>query len=167
MKSLDLVELRRQLTDAWALDDVGPVRLGAVADEVQALAHRGYVDGDVQARREAEEVLYYINIDNCFAPPLHAVASFVWTTLMREKLASLRKRFGGCEPIDVPEMSRRLKAAVEQWGAYNHPLVAKTLRERTADLGAYRIWAKNWFGSCVGFSSQLAALVQRTAGEAK
>jgi pyrroloquinoline quinone (PQQ) biosynthesis protein C len=148
------------------LEDVPTASIGAAADDLQALAQRAYVDGDVPAKREAEEILYFINIDNCFAPPLHAVASMAWTTLMRVKLASLRRRFGGCEPIDVPEMSRRLKASVEQWGAYNHPVVA-LLRERADDLPAYRIWAKNWFGSCVGFSAQLAALVQRTTGAAK
>ena len=166
MRHLDLPELRRQLSEPWALDDSGLAALGLAAEEVHALAHRAYIDGDERARREAEEVLYVININSCFAPPLHAVASMAWTTLMRVKLGALRRKFGGCEPIDVPEMSRRLKAAVVQWGAFNHPLVAQ-LRERPDDLAAYRVWAKNWYGSCVGFSAQLAALVQRTSGAAK
>ena len=166
MRHLDLVELRRQLSDPWAQGESGQASLPAVAEELHALAHRAYDEGDEQARRETEEILYYINIDNCFAPPLHAVGSLAWTTLMRAKLAALRRQFGGCEPIDVPEMSRRLKAAVEKWGAYNHPLVGK-LRQHPDDVASYRIWAKNWYGSCVGFSSQLAALVQRTTGDAK
>lgn len=166
MQHLDLTELRRQLVDSWALDDRGQHELGAMAEELRVLAHRAYDDGDIGARREAETLLYFINIDNCFAPPLHSLAAHAWTTLMRAKLASLRRTYGGCEPIDTAEMSRRLKAAVEQWGAYNHPLLV-TLRQNQSDVGAYRIWAKNWFGSCVGFSAQLAALVQRTSGEAK
>jgi len=161
---VDLVELRRQLSDPWASDDPGPAALGAVAGELQSLADRAYTAGEVEARRQAEQLLYMINIDNCFAPPLHTLAATVWTTLMRAKLAALRRAYGGCEPIDVPEMSKRLKGAVAQWGAYNHPVIA-TLHD--GDLGAYRIWAKNWFGSCVGFSAQLAALVQRTSGAAK
>ncbi|MDB4959317.1 MAG: hypothetical protein JWO36_6886 [Myxococcales bacterium] len=165
MRHLDLPELRRQLADPWALEDPGTVG-AATADELLALGQRAYIDGDDHAKREAEELLYFINIDNCFAAPLHSVAAMAWTTLMRTKLAGLRRDFGGCEPIDVPEMSRRMKAAVEQWGAYNHPLM-KALRERPDDLAAYRIWAKNWYGSCLGFSSQLAALVQRTTGAAK
>jgi len=160
--TIDLQELRRSLADPWALDDKSLATLGAAAEELGALARRAYVDGNEAARREAEAILYYINIDNCFAPPLHGVAAVAWTTLMRTKLGAIKKQLGGCEPIDVPEMSRRLKAAVEQWGAYNHP-VLKTI----ADLAPYRIWAKNWFGSCVGFSAQLAALVQRTAASAK
>jgi pyrroloquinoline quinone (PQQ) biosynthesis protein C len=163
---IDVVELRRALSDPWAADDAGPTALGAAAEEISVLAARAYGDGDEASRRRAEEILYFINIDNCFAPPLHAVAAMAWTTLMRAKLASLRRAYGGCDPIDVPEMSRRLRAAVAQWGAFNHPLMAK-LRERTDDIAAYRVWAKNWYGSCVGFSAQLAALVQRTSGTAK
>jgi len=166
MQYLDLSTLRRQLSDPWALEDSGQGKLGALAEEIATLARRAYDEDDVRARRDAEELLYYINIDNCFAPPLHAAAAVAWTTLMRTKLAALRRRYGGCEPIDVAEMSRRLKDAVAQWGAYNHPVLT-TLRQHPEDLARYRIWAKNWYGSCVGFSAQLAALVQRTAGEAK
>ena len=164
MRDLDVTELRKKLSDPWALDDAG-LDVGAVA-AVQDLARRAYMEGDVAARTEAEELLYVINIESCFAPPLHALAAAAWTTLMRVKLGALRRTFGGCEPIGVAEMSRRLKAAVAQWGAFNHPLLG-VLRQRADDLPAYRIWAKNWFGSCVGFSAQLAALVQRTSGEAK
>ena len=166
LRHLDIPNLRRQLSDPWASEDLGRGTLEASADELSALARRAYIDDDRAARAEAEAVLYFINIDNCFAPPLHPVASMAWTTLMRAKLGALRRRFGGCEPIGVPEMRRRLEDAVAKWGAYNHPVMT-TLRERAQDLGAYRIWAKNWFGSCVGFSAQLAALVQRTTGEAK
>jgi pyrroloquinoline quinone (PQQ) biosynthesis protein C len=161
---LDIEALRRQLQDPWASEEPAASVTEAATAEVAALARRAYIDDDRDARREAEAILYFINIDNCFAPPLHPVAAVAWTTLMRAKLGNLRKRFGGCEPIGVPEMSKRLVAAVAKWGAYNHPVLA-TLRER--DITAYRIWAKNWFGSCVGFSAQLAALVQRTTGEAK
>jgi pyrroloquinoline quinone (PQQ) biosynthesis protein C len=166
MQHVDLLELRRQLADPWGASEAAPATLVSAAKEADELARRAYDSDDVTARRHAEELLYFINIDNCFAPPLHGVASVVWTTLMRVKLASLRRRFGGCEPIDVAEMGSRLKAAVQQWGAYNHPLVA-SLRQASDDLHAYRIWAKNWYGSCVGFSAQLAALVQRTSGHAK
>ena len=166
MRHLDLIELRRQLADPWALEDAGQAMLGAAAEELHLLAQRAYEQADEPSRREVEEILYFINIDNCFAPPLHSIAAVAWTTLMRVKLAALRRRFGGCEPIDVAEMSRRVRAAVEQWGAFNHPLLAR-LRQHPDDLTAYRIWAKNWFGSCVGFSAQLAALVQRTNGQAK
>jgi len=167
MHNFDLSDVRRRLSsDPWALDDTSTTTLGALAEELQALARRAYDEGHEPALRDAEEILYFINIDNCFAPPLHAGAALAWTTLMRAKLASLRRRFGGCEPVDGPEMSRRLHAAVEQWGAYNHPVVA-SLRARTDDVASYRIWAKNWYGSCVGFSAQLAALVQRTTGHAK
>jgi pyrroloquinoline quinone (PQQ) biosynthesis protein C len=162
--TLDIAELRRQVTDPWASEDPAPGLIEAATAELTALARRAYIDDDHAARTQAEAILYFINIDNCFAPPLHPIAGAAWSQLMRAKLAGLRRKWGGCDPIGVPEMARRLKAAVEQWGAYNHPVLA-TLRER--DIGAYRIWAKNWFGSCVGFSSQLAALVQRTTGEAK
>ena len=164
LRHLDIANLRRQLSDPWASEDLGRGTLEATADELATLGRRAYIDDDRAARAEAEAILYFINIDNCFAPPLSPVAAMAWTELMRVKLGALRRRFGGCEPIGVPEMRRRLEDAVAKWGAYNHPLM-KTLRDR--DLGAYRIWAKNWFGSCVGFSAQLAALVQRTTGEAK
>jgi pyrroloquinoline quinone (PQQ) biosynthesis protein C len=161
---LNVAELRRQLSDPWALEDPGPLGIAAAAEEVNALARRAYVDADPEAKRSAEEFLYFLNTDNAFAPSYHTIPALVWTTLMRAKLGGLRRRFGGCEPIDVPEMSRRMLAAVEQYGCFNHP-VMKTLR--TAGVDAYRIWARNWYGSCHGFSAQLAALVQRTSGEAK
>src|SRR5687768_18385626 len=51
----------------------------------------------------------------------------------------------------------------------NHPatttIYTLSLHDALPIFDAYRIWAKNWFGSCVGFSAQLAALVQRTTGE--
>jgi pyrroloquinoline quinone (PQQ) biosynthesis protein C len=159
-----VTRLRQQLSDPWALEEVAHAPLSL--DEVQVLAKRAYVEGDLAARQDTEKILYFINIDNCFAPPLQPTVAATWTMLMRAKLHELRRRFGGCEPIAVPEMSRRLHRAVEQWGAYNHPLLGR-LRERPEDLAAYRIWAKNWYGSCVGFSAQLASLVQRTTGAAK
>jgi pyrroloquinoline quinone (PQQ) biosynthesis protein C len=150
--------------DPWAADDA-PLTAADLAD-IAALARRAYIDADPTARQGAEHLLYTINIANCFAPPLHARAAHAWTTLMREKLAALRRQFGGCEPLDAAEMTRRLHDAVARWGAYNHPLVAQ-LRAHPDNLPTYRIWAKNWYGSCVGFSAQLAALVQRTSGPAK
>ena len=103
--------------------------------------HRAYVDGDVPARREAERILYFVNIDNCFAPPLHAVASLAWTTLMRDEARRRCATVRRLRADRVPEMSRRLKAAVAQWGAYNHPLVAQLCESgpagsrRVSDLG--------------------------------
>lgn len=159
-------DLAFELSDPWAQDDPGPAALAEAAERFHVLARRAYGDGDPGARSDAERILYEINIASCFAPPLHAVPALAWTTLMRAKLAQLRRTFGGCEPIDVAEMSRRMKAAVAQWGAYNHP-VLKRFAELPDNLGAYRVWAKNWYGSCHGFSAQLAALVQRTSGDAK
>jgi pyrroloquinoline quinone (PQQ) biosynthesis protein C len=156
--------LRRQLADPWALDDDGLSE--ADVRTFQALATSAYTDGDADARRDAEHLLYFINIGNCFAPPLRAKPAAAWTALTHAKLVALRARYGGCEPIEADEMTRRLDAAVQRWGAYNHPVLTR-LRERSQDLGAYHVWAKNWFGSCVGFSAQLAALVQRTSGSAK
>ena len=164
--TFDITELRRQLSDPWASEEPAPAVIEAAAADVANLARRAYIDDDREARKQAEAVMYFINIDNCFAPPLHAIAGAAWSALMRAKLGALRRRWGGCEPIGIAEMGRRLRGAVEQFGAYNHPVIGM-LRERVQDLDSYRIWAKNWFGSCVGFSAQLAALVQRTTGGAK
>ena len=166
MSAFDVLELRRRLADPWASGDPGPTALSQVVDDSYTLARRAYEQGDAAARHEAENLLYAMNIASCFAPPLDPRAALAWTVLVREKLAALRRELGGCEPLDEAEMRRRLLAAVEKWGAYNHP-VMKVLGETPHDLAAYRIWAKNWFGSCVGFSAQLAALVQRTSGHAK
>lgn len=164
MTALDVDEMRRQLRDPWALDD--EAASASVAAELRALASRAYDEGHVASRTTAEHILYYINIDNCFAPPLHGRVALAWTTFMRAKLAALRRTYGGCKPVEVGEMRDLLHRAVAKWGAYNHPLIA-TLRARPNDLAAYRIWAINWYGSCVGFSAQLASLVQRTSGQAK
>jgi len=154
------------LTNPWQLDEASSADIASFAEEVNVLARRAYTDDIVEARQEAEALLYSINIANCFAPPLHTRGALVWTTLMHRKLAALRRAFGGCEPIDNLVMRNRLLAAVERWGAYNHPLLVH-LRASATNLSLYRIWATNWYGSCVGFSAQLAALLQRTSGEAK
>ncbi|CAN5483945.1 hypothetical protein BH11MYX1_BH11MYX1_33160 [soil metagenome] len=162
MVALDVNDLRRLLTDPWAAEDRG---LSPGVDEaLRALAQVAYEDGSAEARHSAEHLLYSINTANCFAPPLQANAALAWVTLMRAKLAALRRVFGGCAPINNAELRSRLHGAIATWGAYQHPLIAQL---RDLDLHAYRIWAKNWFGSCVGFSAQLAALVQRTSGSAK
>ena len=95
VRHIDVAQLRRQLSDPWATE---PARL-ASADDISALARTAYVEGDVAARRVAEEILYFLNIDSCFAPPLQPELALVWTTLMRTKLQELRRRYGGCEPI--------------------------------------------------------------------
>ncbi|HEY0251281.1 MAG TPA: iron-containing redox enzyme family protein [Kofleriaceae bacterium] len=154
------------MSNLWNLDDVSSSSIATFTEETVTLARRAYDDGDLAARARAEAILYKLNIENCFAPPLHTRGAIAWTTLMHHKVIGLRRQYGGCEPITTAEMRTRLLAAVEKWGAFTHPLLGH-LRASASDLSPYRIWAKNWFGSCVGFSSQLAALVQRTSGEAK
>lgn len=166
--AVDLVELRKQGRTPWG-------RIGSDADAVAVaatasaeLARRAYAQGDRDARRQAESMIYFLNIDSYFAPPVDPVAGVVWTTLMQSKLAELRRDFGGdlgsAEFTDA-EMQSQLEAAVTRWGAFNHPLLDDLQRSRS--LPAYCIWAKNWFGSCFGFSLQLGSLVQRTTGETR
>jgi pyrroloquinoline quinone (PQQ) biosynthesis protein C len=167
---LDLSYLRRQVRAAWGnAQATTPEAIAAAATASAELAHRAYAQDDRAARRQAESTIYFLNIESCFAPPVDPAVGVVWSTLMQAKLAGLRREFAGDlagigEPT-TEDMQARLEAAVAKWGAFNHPLLGDL--ESSGSLAAYRVWAKNWFGSCYGFSLQLASLVQRTTGEAK
>lgn len=165
MGLLETDELVKQLQDPWGEQDAGPEGISALANEAYGLAHQAYGKGDRKARQRAESTLFYLNVHHCFAQPVQPGPSLVWSVLMRAKLSALRKEFAGCEPLGAEAMKERLQAAVSKWGAYNHPVIDR-LRENK-ELRNYQVWAKNWFGSCYGFSAQLASLVQRTSGEAK
>jgi len=164
--TVDLAELRRRARATWgAASD--PDAVAAAARGAAELAARAYLQADRDARGQAESIIYYLNIDSSFAPPADPVAGVVWTTLMQAKLADLRRELGSeaaGREYTTDEMKAALQAAVARWGAYNHPVLADIEKK---GLPAYRIWAKNWFGSCFGFSLQLASLVQRTTGAAK
>ena len=164
--ALDLTYLRSLVRGPWWV--LGERAALAAATEASAtLARRAYQDNDRDARAEAETVIYFLNLDSCFAPPVKPAAAVVWTTLMQAKLARLRRELAP-EPradMTVGDMQAALEAAVAEWGAYNHPVLGEL--EQGAGRDAYRVWAKNWFGSCYGFSQQLASLVQRTTGEVK
>jgi pyrroloquinoline quinone (PQQ) biosynthesis protein C len=167
---MELTQLRQRIRSAWAA--TADIRLEGVADALASssdLAHRAYVDDERAARWRAESTLYLLNADTSFAPPTDPMAAVVWSTLMHAKLAALRRRFLGDQAaradVSVEEMDSLLEAAVAKWGAFEHPLLDDL--ERCDSIAAYRVWAKNWFGSCQGFALQLASLFQRTTGEAK
>lgn len=164
--SVDLAELRRRARASWGAA-TDPEAVAAAATAAADLAARSYLQGDGEARWQAEHAIYYLNIDSHFAPPADPVAGVVWTTLMQAKLADLRRELGGeaaGREYTTAEMKAALEAAVARWGAFNHPVLPEIEKK---GLPAYRIWAKNWFGSCFGFSLQLASLIQRTTGAAK
>lgn len=164
--AVDLSELRRRARASWGAA-TDPQAVAAAASAAADLAARAYQEGDREARWQAEHSIYYLNIDSHFAPPIDPVASSVWTTLMQAKLADLRRELGADaagREYTTDEMRAALEAAVARWGAFNHPVLPEIEKK---GLPAYRIWAKNWFGSCFGFSLQLASLVQRTTGTAK
>lgn len=163
--ALDLTFLRSSMRRPW-WEPGDREAVAALAEASAALAGRAYRDDDREAREQAETAIYYLNLDSRFAPPVRAAAAVVWTTLMQAKLARLRDELGPEAAGDLTDADMRaaLESAVATWGAYNHPVLDQLER---GDRDAYRVWAKNWFGSCYGFSQQLASLVQRTAGEVK
>ncbi|HKE19173.1 MAG TPA: iron-containing redox enzyme family protein [Kofleriaceae bacterium] len=164
-------ELARPSQDLGAAraptSQAGSESIAAAAAATFDLARRAYQEGDPEARRRAESVLYLFNKDTFFAPPSDPVAGVVWSTLMQAKLAALREELGAgsAEEIDSRAMETMLLEAVDKWGAFRHPLLDEL--DRSGSLEAYRIWAKNWFGSCQGFSNQLASLFQRTTDQAR
>jgi len=164
---IDVRELRTRIRAPWGTARVDPDTIAATATAACDLAARAYRQDDRAARRQAESIIYYLNLESCFAPPAEPIAATVWTTLMQAKLPSLRRELGGDiagSELTTEGMQVALEGAVARWGAYNHPLLDDL---RDGGLDAYRVWAKNWFGSCYGFSLQLASLVQRTTGAAK
>jgi pyrroloquinoline quinone (PQQ) biosynthesis protein C len=164
--ALDLIRLRSVARRPWW--ELGTKEAIAEASEAsEVLAARAYRGRDLEARRQAETIIYFLNLDSCFAPPLRPAPAVVWTTLMQAKLSQLREEYVAdvSGDLGVDEMTERLESAVNQWGAFNHPVLG--VLENSGAVEPYRVWAKNWFGSCYGFSQQLASLVQRTTGEVK
>ncbi len=166
--SLDVASLRERVRSSWAVGAVNVEAVAAAAAASADLGIRAYQRGERDARLRAESLMYFLNLDSCFATPSDPLAGMVWTTLMRAKLAELRRDHraeSGLGEVSAGDMRELLEAAVARWGAHAHPLLADL--ERIESMDVYRIWAKNWFGSCHGFSLQLASLVQRTHGAAK
>jgi pyrroloquinoline quinone (PQQ) biosynthesis protein C len=166
--TVNLAQLRQQVRLAWGSSGVDPDAVTAAAASSAELARRAYVEEDRDARWRAESIIYFLNLDSSFAPPADPAAGVIWSTLIQAKLTHLRKQFAAEVPsgdFTVDDMQSLLEAAVERWGTCKHPLLDDL--EHIDNLDAYRLWAKNWFGSCYGFSLQLASLFQRTTGEAK
>jgi pyrroloquinoline quinone (PQQ) biosynthesis protein C len=164
----ELDDILRRSPASWTSGPAEPELVASAAIAGDELARAAYGEGDLSARRRAETLIYRLNLDSCFAPPADPVSGVVWTTLMQAKLVSLRREFtaelAGVE-LTTGEMQEQLEDAVARWGAFRHPLLDDL--EASGALAPYRVWARNWFGSCYGFSLQLASLIQRTTGEAK
>jgi pyrroloquinoline quinone (PQQ) biosynthesis protein C len=164
--ALDEIQLRERVRAPWGSTMVDGETVSAAVTASTELGRAAYEQGERSARRRAESILYFLNMESCFAPPTDPIAGLVWSTLMHAKLSGLRREFGGLgAELDAEEMEPVLAEAVKRWGAHNHPVLDDL--DRAGDLDAYLIWAKNWFGSCYGFALQLASLVQRTTGDAR
>jgi hypothetical protein len=144
--------------------DASPGAVTAALDATHDLVRRAYVEDDPDALRAVEHALYHIHVRFRFGAPVEPLLASAWAVMIR---AALRKWLGlyqGPSEIDPASMRARLAAAVEELGAWNHPLLARYDEQGTASYG---VFVKNWFGSCHGFSQQLSALAQRTQGAAK
>ncbi len=162
---IDTAMVRLRARMPWA-EKCDARSIGEAAAAAAELAASAYHRAEPSARRHAETMLYFLSIDARFAVPADPIVAVIWTTLMQAKLFELRRDVGAYESRDLSsaDMQAELENAVARWGAFNHPLL-DVLEKR--DHRAYDIWAKNWIGSCFGFSSQLSSLVQRTTGQAK
>jgi pyrroloquinoline quinone (PQQ) biosynthesis protein C len=155
---LDLEALLARVRAPWgsASTDADVVSAAAIASA--ELARRACADRG--SRRAAETLLYLLNAAGCFAAPVDPVVGVVWTTLMAAKWSELRRELGAAvHACNRDEMRQQLVAVVKRWGAFRHPLLDDL--ERLGTVEPYRVWAKNWFGSCYGFSVQLTGLLQR------
>jgi pyrroloquinoline quinone (PQQ) biosynthesis protein C len=164
-----LDELHEALTEPLGTVDPGKDALErAVADSI-ALAQAAYKQADPAARLFAERVLHVIQVRSHFAPPMQGVPAIYWNVLIRAKLATeLRPPSdwpdltAGIDRLETTELKRRLEDAVARFGCHNHDFL-DDVADRSGDR-ALRIFAKNWYGSCQGFSHQLIQMVQRTTG---
>jgi len=164
-----LEALNEILIDPIGIAEVTVDAADRARDDARALAHAAFRDDDRAARLYAERVLHVIQVRSSWAPPMHGIPSIYWNELMRAKLAvelkapaEWRELTADAARLDSPELKRRLEAAVQENGCHNHPFL-----DAVADKGndrALRIFAKNWYGSCQGFSHQLVQMVQRTTG---
>src|SRR6188474_52815 len=93
--AIDVSQLRTRIRAPWGSAPGDPEILTAAATATRDLAHRAYVQGDRTARWQAESIIYYLNLESCFAPPAEPVAGLVWSSLMQSKLGALRREFAG------------------------------------------------------------------------
>ncbi len=164
-----LEELREILTDPIGTADPGPEALARAVNDAAVLATAAFHRGEAAARLHAERVLHVIQVHSHFAPPMQGVPAIYWGVLLRGKLTAELKAPADwpeltdrIDDLDAVELKRRLERAVELHGGHNHPFlddVADRSNER-----ALRVFCKNWYGSCQGFSHQLIQMVQRTSG---
>jgi hypothetical protein len=164
-----LDELHETLTDPIGTADPGEGALERALTDAIALSTAAYKRGDAAARLFAERVLHVIQVRSHFAPPMQGVPAIYWNVLIRAKLAvELRAPSDwpdlttGIDRLDSAELKRRLEDAVARFGCHNHDFL-DDVADRSGDR-ALRVFAKNWYGSCQGFSHQLIQMVQRTTG---
>jgi pyrroloquinoline quinone (PQQ) biosynthesis protein C len=167
-----LEQLHEILTDPVGISDVKPEVVARAHDQAHALAQAAFREGDATARLHAERVLHVIQMRSNWAPPMHAVPSVHWNVLIRAKLCAELKApaewtdlVADAGRLEPGELKRRLESAVERYGCHNHPFL-DAVADKASDR-ALRIYAKNWYGSCQGFSHQLVQMVQRTTGSVR
>jgi pyrroloquinoline quinone (PQQ) biosynthesis protein C len=171
---ITLEQLDGWLTDRGSLgiDDPGPEKLERATADAYALARAAFEQNDKEARLFAERVLHLIQVRSHFAPPMQAIPAVYWGVLIRRKLAAelalpaaWTSFTRSADDLGPDELKRRLEGAVAEFGCHNHPLIEQIATERGEN--AMRLFAKNWYGSCQGFSQQLLQLMQRTTGNVR
>ena len=138
---------------------------GAVAEAhagAQRLAHDAWVSQSPSAQALAERILYAIHIDSGFAAPIAQPVGVIWQTLIREQLR-FAFALGPVAPFDPKELPKRMEKAIEELGAWNHPLLDEMMREPAGTM--FGVWSKNWYGSTHGYTFQMTSIAQRLAPE--
>jgi pyrroloquinoline quinone (PQQ) biosynthesis protein C len=137
---------------------------GRVSREARELAHKAFAGTDPVAAARSERLLYVIHAASAFAPPLHPIASVIWSTLMHEKMRSLGLDRAGPELATHRDLVDALDEAFQRADREDNSFIDE-IADRTDDLGLV-IYTKNWFSSTHGFTTQLVSLIQRCHGKA-
>ncbi|GAC1351016.1 MAG: hypothetical protein NVS3B20_00490 [Polyangiales bacterium] len=136
--------------------------LTLAARESTALARAAFEEGAPDAISTVERLLYVIHTQTGFGPPLSAVASVCWSTLMGAKLKATLARAEVPAEISAEEMVKQLTAAVQQVETRDHPLL--DIVTRSKDPKGLVVYTKNWYSSTHGFTKQLFSMVRHCHG---
>ena len=156
---LGLDALRQTLAEPLEASPPGPEILARAASEACALAREAYERNSASAVASAERVLYTLNVNNAFTPPVQGVPGVIWNVLTRAKMRAAVHAPRVPDTLELDEMNRLLLGAVEEHGAATHPFVDRIVAD--PDIKGLVVFAKNWFTTAHGFTAQLIAMAQR------
>jgi pyrroloquinoline quinone (PQQ) biosynthesis protein C len=159
--------LRSQFSDPLGPYEIEPKDLASYLAEAEELAKAAYLSGDRKAFEESERLLYFINYQSGFGPPVQILPSLIWSTLIRGKLKSALQNARKEIPSEMSfkEMKNSLENLVQVVQERDHSLIDEIGNSK--NWKALALYSKNRTISAFGFDEQLALLFRNCHDETR